>query len=253
MEKLNELTISDLKELTEGKTVTVSSTNGSAISVHMETAVLIAEPDSGNDGKIILLKPETGYKIELDSDQMIENISGNENIIMIRFSNGMGWLDIEITGDRNRLIHPVTNKYARKEPVHDDFVSRYEFINRTGVFVTPEHFEYIYDMEFQKANVSTDEFVDHYEEKYSNCIQEVPLTGVFKYEVMDEDLSCMGLYDDCFEPNVWEILNSLAVSYETERQLRWESIEKYKNALHETYGILNEMQLKCKNPSKYQS
>lgn len=104
MEKLNELTISDLKELTEGKTVTVSSMNGSAISLHMETAVLIVEPDSGNDGKIILLKPETGYKIELDSDQMIENISGNENIIMIRFSNGMGWLDIEIKKDSKKVM-----------------------------------------------------------------------------------------------------------------------------------------------------
>lgn len=253
MEKLNELTISDVKELVEGKTVTVSSMDNSAIAVHIENAVLIAEPDSGNDGKIILLKPETGYKIELDSDQMIENISGNENIIMIRFSNGMGWLNIEITGDRNRLVHPVTNKYARKDTVHDDFVSREEFINRTGVFVTPEHFEYIYNMEFKEKNVSADEFVDHYEEKYSTCIQEVPLNGIFKYEVMDEDLSCMGLYDDCFEPDIWEIVNSLAVAYETEHQLRWENIESYKSALQEAYGILGKMQLESKTPSKYQS
>lgn len=253
MNKLHELTIMDVKELVEGKTVTVSNTDGSAISVHMKNAVLIADPEAGSDGRITLFEPDTGCKIDLDSDNFIESIHGNENAMVVRFSNGMGGLDIEITGKTSSLIHPITNKYAKKEPVHKDFVSRYEFINRTGVFVTPEYFEYIYDMEFQKANVSVDEFVDHYEEKYSNCIQELPLSGMFKYEIMDEDLSCMGLYDDCFEPNFWEIVNSLAVAYETERQLRWENIESYKSALQEAYGVLSEMQLKSKNPSKYQS
>ena len=253
MNKLHELTIMDVKELVEGKTVTVSNTDGSAISVHMKNAVLIADPEAGSDGRITLFEPDTGCKIDLDSDNFIESVHGNEKAIVVRFSNSMGGLDIEITGKMPSLIHTVTNKYAKKEPVHKDFVSRYEFINRTGVFVTPEYFEYIYDMEFQKANVSADEFVDHYEEKYSNCIQELPLSGMFKYEIMDEDLSCMGLYDDCFEPNFWEIVNSLAVAYETERQLRWENIESYKSVLQEAYGVLSEMQLKSKNPSKYQS
>lgn len=108
-------------------------------------------------------------------------------------------------------------------------------------------------MEFQKANVSADEFVDNYGKKYSICIQEVPLSGTFRYEVMDESLSCLALYDDVFEPNLWEIVNSLAVEYETERQLRWENIESYKSALQEAYGILGKMQLESKNPSKYQS
>ena len=251
--KLHELTIMDVKELVEGKTVTVSSTNGSAISVHMKNAVLIADPEAGSDGKITLLEPDTGCKIDLDSDNFIESIHGNENAMVVRFSNGMGGLDIEITGKTLSLIHPITNKYARKEPVHKDFVSRYEFINRTGVFVTPEFFEYIYSMEFQKANVSADEFVDNYGKKYSICIQEVPLSGTFRYEVMDESLSCLALYDDVFEPNLWEIVNSLAVEYETERQLRWENIESYKSALQEAYGILGKMQLESKNPSKYQS
>ena len=104
MEKLNELTISDLKELTEGKTVTVSSMNGSAISLHMETAVLIAEPDSGNDGKITFFDPDTGCKVEFDSDNLIESIHGNENVIVVRFSNGMGELDIKIKKDSKKVM-----------------------------------------------------------------------------------------------------------------------------------------------------
>ena len=32
------------------------------------------------------------------------------------------------------------------EPVHDDFISRAEFINQTGIFVSPEFFEVIHDV-----------------------------------------------------------------------------------------------------------
>ena len=253
MEKLSELTISDVKELTEGKIVIVSSLDDTAMSIHMKDAVVIADPETGADGKITFFEPKSGYKVELDSDKAIESIFGNENAIKIVFVNDMGVLDISITGEKVSFIHPIQKKYGWKETVHDDFVSREEFINRTGVFVTPEHFEYIYDMEFKEKNVSADEFVDHYEEKYSTCIQEVPLNGIFKYEVMDEDLSCMGLYDDIYEPNIWEIANSLAVSYAMERQLRWETVEKCKSALQNTADMITKIQLVDKKPSEYQS
>lgn len=251
MEKLSELTISDVREFAEGKRVNVLNTYDSLISVHMKDAILNADPDAGADGVITLSEPVTGCRIELDSDKLFESIHGNENAITIRFSNNMGGLDIEITEDA--LIHPVEKEYGWKEPVHDDFVSREEFINRTGVFVTPEHFEYIYDMVFKEANVPSDEFVNDYVTKYSTCIQEVPLSGTFKYEVMDEDLSCMGVYDDVYEPNIWEIANSLAVSYASEHQLRWEAVEKCKSALQETANIITKLQLVDKKPSEYQS
>lgn len=241
MERLNELTITDVRELVNGRNVTVSSTDDSAIVVHMKEAIMIADPDISTDGKIILLEIDTGCKIELDCDKMINSIHGNENTIVIRFCNGMGGLDIEITGKASCLIHPVDKEFDCKEPVHEDFVPREEFINRTGIFVTPEHFEYIYDMEFKKANVSANDFVNNYEDKYANCIQELPLNGIFKYEVMDEDLSCMGLYNDTCDPNIWEIVNSLAVSRNIENQSKYEFIEKYKSALEDNLKILDEI------------
>ena len=225
MEKLNELTIMDLRELVKG----------------MKDAVMIADPDIGTDGQITLLEPDTGCKIELDSDNMINSIHGNENTIVIRFCNGMGGLDIEITGKVSCLIHPVDKEFDCKEPVHEDFVPREEFINRTGIFVTPEHFEYIYNMEFKKANVSANDFVNNYEDKYANCVQEVPLNGIFKYEVMDEDLSCMGLYEGNHYPNIWEIINSLAISYNIENRSKWEFTEKYRSALEDNLKILDEI------------
>ena len=49
-----------------------------------------ADPDSGNDGKIAILMPDTGCKIELDSEELIDTIYGNENEITIKFFNNMG-------------------------------------------------------------------------------------------------------------------------------------------------------------------
>ena len=104
MEKLSELTIKDVKELVEGKKVTVFSANDSAISVHMKDAVLIANPDAATDGMITFLEPNTGCKMKLDSYRLIESIHGNGNAIVIRFNNGLGGLDIEVEKDTDKVV-----------------------------------------------------------------------------------------------------------------------------------------------------
>lgn len=128
------------------------------------------------------------------------------------------------------LIHPITDS-AFKEPVYKDFVSREEFINRTGIFVSPDYFDYIYDVEYKESGVSADEFIQDYEEKYSTCIQEIPLQGTFKYEVMDEEVNCAGKYDEFHDPNIWEIINSLARNSKAEFVKRYDVIEKYNSAI----------------------
>lgn len=97
MEKMSELAISDVKKLTEGKKVKVQMS--SAMSIQITEAIVIADPDSGNDGKIAILMPDTGCKIELDSEELIDTIYGNENEISIKFFNNMGSMDISIVGD----------------------------------------------------------------------------------------------------------------------------------------------------------
>lgn len=138
------------------------------------------------------------------------------------------------------LIHPI-DASAYKERTYNDFVSREEFINRTGIFVSPDYFEYIYDIEFKESGVCSDEFIRDYEEKYSTCIQEIPLHGVFKYEVMDEEVNCAGEYDECYEPNIWEILNFLARSSKAEFDKRYDLIEKldkYEDVTKETLLLI---------------
>lgn len=108
MEKMSELTISDVKELTQGKKVKVQME--STMSLQMTEAVVIADPDTGNDGKIAILMPDTGCKIELDSEELIDTIYGNENEITIKFFNNMGSMDIFIIGDIDTETDHVINQ-----------------------------------------------------------------------------------------------------------------------------------------------
>lgn len=108
MEKMSELSISDVKELTQGKKVKVQM--ASAMSIQMTEAIVIADPDSGNDGKIAILMPDTGCKIELDSEELIDAIYGNENEITIKFFNNMGSMEIFIIGDIGTETDHVINQ-----------------------------------------------------------------------------------------------------------------------------------------------
>ena len=108
MEKMSELSISDVKELTQGKKVKVQM--ASAMSIQITEAIVIADPDSGNDGKIAILMPDTGCKIELDSEELIDTIYGNENEITIKFFNNMGSMDIYIIGDVDTETDHVINQ-----------------------------------------------------------------------------------------------------------------------------------------------
>lgn len=108
MEKMSELTISDVKELTQGRKVKLQME--SAMSIQMTEAIVIADPDSGNDGKIAILMPDTGCKIELDSEELIETIYGNENEITIKFFNNMGSMEIFIVGDAGSEADHIINQ-----------------------------------------------------------------------------------------------------------------------------------------------
>lgn len=144
---------------------------------------------------------------------------------------------------KTELLMAPTNENAWKEIVHEDFVSREEFINRTGIFVSPEQFEFIYDMEFKISSVSVDEFIRTYEEEHGGEVVEVPLQGIFKYMIMDEEVNCFGEYEaDFHEPNIWEIVNTLARSQAMERQAKWEYVQKYKKTLEDYIQTLTELQ-----------
>lgn len=104
------------------------------------------------------------------------------------------------------------------EPVHDDFISRAEFINQTGIFVSPEFFEVIHDV-FVDSGLPVEDFVSTYEDEYSADVCEIPLNGVFKYESVD---LCFYAANDIRpeeeEPNLWEVMDSVVKKAYSEDQ-----------------------------------
>lgn len=66
---------------------------------------------------------------------------------------------------------------------YDDFVSRIDFINRTGVFITSAGYDIVYDS-FKESGVELDEFLDNYEEKYCAVLDEKKELGLL-YELFD--------------------------------------------------------------------
>lgn len=142
--------------------------------------------------------------------------------------------------DKELLIHSYDKALKTDESVYEDFISRQEFINRTGIFVTPIYFDMVYD-QFKEANVSVDEFVDNYEEKYSTCVQSLPLNGIFKYEVQDDEVSCIGVHDSIHEPNIWEIVDSLAMAYYHKWLYADDLAERYRKIIEEQQKEIEEL------------
>lgn len=133
--------------------------------------------------------------------------------------------------ENKTLLRPLAET-AKKELVeYEDFISRRDFINQTGIYITPDYFSMIYDS-FKESGVSVAEFVENYEEKYvCSCIVEEELKGTLKYEVMDDYISCMYDYDSLHEPNTWEIIDCLARELAHERQKKEDIIERYKHVI----------------------
>lgn len=130
---------------------------------------------------------------------------------------------------------PIHHTATTREPIYEDFISRVDFINQTGIFVTPGYFETIYD-DFKDSGVVVVEFVGNYEEKYSTRVQETELKGTFKYEATDEGVSCL-YNEDLYEPNIWEIVNNLAVEHDHQWRSKDEIVEKYQKIIQELQDI----------------
>lgn len=107
MEKMSELTISDVKGFTEGKKVKVQM--ASAMLIEPMNAIVTALPDSGEDGTISVSFAD-GMSMKLDASKEIESIHGNEREIEIEFPNTMGFLYIYIGDDTETDADPVINQ-----------------------------------------------------------------------------------------------------------------------------------------------
>ena len=128
------------------------------------------------------------------------------------------------------------------EPVHDDFISRADFINKTGIFVSPEGFEIIYDT-FVDSGLSVDEFVSTYEDEYSVDVCEIPLNGVFKYESIDLcSYAANDIRPEEKEPNLWEVMDAVVKKAYSEDQDLTNMLNVERAANREAKRIIADLQ-----------
>lgn len=111
---------------------------------------------------------------------------------------------------KNLLIGEYDPKFKSDEVVYEDFISRKEFINRTGIYISAMFYDFVYD-DFKESGLSVDEYVDTYEKNHP--IMEAEVKGTFKYDVMDDPINGLGIYDDSHEPNIWEIVNAVDMEF----------------------------------------
>ncbi len=107
---MGRMTVAQVKEIVEGKTVMVSGTKNDFMRIDMTNALMIADPDHGRNGRIVLVKPGTGCRIEMEYDGLIDSISGNKSMFEIRFSGGAGSMDVTVCGDVDCMKHKAADR-----------------------------------------------------------------------------------------------------------------------------------------------
>lgn len=129
------------------------------------------------------------------------------------------------------LIHLDTLSCKfEEEPKYEDFVSRHDFINSTGIYVTPMHFYNIY-RKFKESSTTAVEFVENYEEKYADLpVEKINLQGTFKYEMTDVCISGIDRNSVDVYPNIYEIVDALGCAHYAQRK-----------ALDEKNKMINEL------------
>lgn len=141
----------------------------------------------------------------------------------------------------SNLIQPVVNDlYSWEEQTPENFISREEFINCTGIFVTTSYFYHVYKS-FLKSGLTVNQFLNSYEDMFSHELEEVSLSGKLKYHFTDTEISNLGNYeDDDYIPNIYDLLNSLACSLTSTKEHNEKIISQYKSVLSKAIRMCEE-------------
>lgn len=142
------------------------------------------------------------------------------------------------------------NKYEKNGNGVHNFVTREEFMECTGIFITPDYFHNVcneWQDEASKAGMTMDDFIDNYEENHIGLVEDISLTGTFKYFVMDDSVSSVN-NEEISVPTIWDIVNSLVcdLSFEHDSKRKISSnileiIDDMSSTLAEICELLEDM------------
>lgn len=132
----------------------------------------------------------------------------------------------------SRLLHEQESMPA-SERIYTDFVTREQFVNITGICVTPQYFDYIYKREWareKKSGITLDEFLNDYELNHS-C-QVIEVSG-FRF-ICNDDI----LLTDNPDDSIYDIVNNLVVEIDQEERQRKQLENKCKILENRNSNIL---------------
>lgn len=114
----------------------------------------------------------------------------------------------ESTGyyDDKKFFNESDFETIEKYEAFKKFIPRLDFINITGIFVTPQQYYCIFNT-FYDMDITQEEFVKDYEKKYSGYI--VYTNDGLKYDFDDEEISNNGWFDPEDPMGVLQNLNSM--------------------------------------------
>lgn len=95
MKKLHEITLSQLKEATNGHTFNVESTDTNTMSVAFYGATIEVTTEFKDGGEIVIHKPSTLCEVKIDCEDILGRIETDDNgHFVISFNNEMSELEI---------------------------------------------------------------------------------------------------------------------------------------------------------------
>lgn len=96
MELTREQFIEEIKALSAKASVfDVSSSDTGNVNLYMQGCMIKASEEDGINGEIIIYKPQVTMEVTIDFD-IIEEITKQDNIYTLSFSNGLSDVNIEV-------------------------------------------------------------------------------------------------------------------------------------------------------------
>ena len=95
MEMTKEQFIKEIKELNEGTTFNISSSDIGNVTLYLCGCLIKASLEDGVDGELTIFKPYTDMEVSIDFD-IVDYITKQDNIYTLSFRNGLTDVDIEV-------------------------------------------------------------------------------------------------------------------------------------------------------------
>ena len=95
MEMTKEQFINEIKELNEGTTFNISSSDIGNVTLYLRGCLIKASLEDGVDGELTIFKTYTDMEVSIDFD-IVDYITKQDNIYTLSFRNGLTVVDIEV-------------------------------------------------------------------------------------------------------------------------------------------------------------